>query len=147
MCFEKYLKSCEKCAKSSGSDITVTVKKWWLIKSHSAQPFIIKGHKKRTPLSTCKCRNAVFWNLHPVRSFTKAPLSVCMKQAMFTKNTHVHVAVAKEVTKEHIKNCRPMGRVHDSPLDESSMHSWSTFGRLATPGKARHSSKFSPFCG
>lgn len=28
------------------------------------------------------------------------------------------------------------------PLDESSMHSWSTFGRLATPGKARHSSPF-----
>ncbi len=30
-------------------------------------------------------------------------------------------------------------------LDESSLHSWSNFGRPATPGKVHHCSKFSPF--
>ncbi len=30
-------------------------------------------------------------------------------------------------------------------LDESSLRSWSNFGRLATPGKVHHCSKFSPF--
>ncbi len=30
-------------------------------------------------------------------------------------------------------------------LDESLLRSWSNFGRLATPGKVHHCSKFSPF--